>query len=166
MGLLDRIKQTGWRYSFEIAFNRFVPKWLFRCRKFNVYQLGSRVERSTHTPLQETVVGWCDSDADTEAVEKLTYFNRSLSSGDLKACQARIGNDLAGGFWRATKQFDESELGIRYRLNENQAWLFAALVDTAHRRKGIYNEILRFILPALDEKGLTHQLVAVNPPWQ
>ncbi len=160
MNILKRIKQTGWRYSFEIAFNRIVPPSLFRCRKFVVLQLLDRPPRSQNPHVS---VSWCETESQVRAVEQLTYFQRSYSSGQLVACQATIDGQLAGGFWSATEQFDESELGIRYLLAPRQAWLFAALVNHQFRRQGVYCEILNFIIHELKEENHQHQLVAVNP---
>ncbi len=59
--------------------------------------------------------------------------------------------------------FEETELGLRVLLAEDQAWLFAALVDKSLRRRGVYSRMLKFIVTELANQGLPHQLVAVNP---
>ena len=147
MSLFKKIKDAGIMYSFAILFNRVVPAWLFRCRRFVVYQMDSgSVDSVTIAP--EVSVNWCESESELIAAETLTFFKREYSGGDSKACQATISGELAGAFWANTKLFDESELGVQIVLEPQQVWLFAALVNNNHRRKGVYSNILRFILPA------------------
>ena len=159
--MFQQVKQNGLIYSFAIAFNRIVPAWLFRYRRFIVYQLdaNSFANRSS----ENIRVRWCETEADYLALEKLTFFCRGRSSGDLQGCLAEIDGQPAGGFWAATNQFDETELGIRILLDANQAWLFAAQVDKRFRRKGVYSQILAFIVPELAKQGKLQPLVAVNP---
>jgi hypothetical protein len=162
MNTLAKIKRTGWRYSFAIAFNRVVPAWLFRCRRYVIYELAAN--RRNDIKRNENVdVRWCQGESEIQAVEALTWFQRSSISGNAAACQATIDGELAGGFWSATQCFEETELGVRYLLDPGQAWLFAALVNREHRRLGVYNEILRFVLADLEAQGLNQLLVAVNP---
>lgn len=162
MNILERIRRTGFRYSFAIAFNRVVPEWLFRCRRYVVYQLATQLAGDKRRN-KDVVVRWCESESEIEAVEALTYFKRSASSPKTRVCQATIAGDLAGGFWQASERFDETELGVRHVLEPQQVWLFAAYVQREYRRKGVYNEILQFMLDGSGSQGSIQSLVAVNP---
>ncbi len=125
-----------------------------------VYQLSTQKEITANPDVDAS---WCETAADLEAVEQVTYFRRETCPGDAQACQAKLKGELVGGFWSATKQFTESELGINYQLDAGQVWLFAAVIDKQFRNAKAYSSILKFILPALAEQGHVHQIVAVNP---
>lgn len=161
MSVIDRISNQGWVYSGAIAFNRIVPKWLFRCRRYRVYRLA--VQPAIAADDDGCQVGWCASEAQLQAIEHLTYFRRAYSRGPVRAVQATVEGRLVGGFWAATEYFDEDDLGVRVVLEPKQVWLFAALVSRECRGLGVYAKILRFITSELAAEGLTDQLVAVNP---
>jgi GNAT superfamily N-acetyltransferase len=161
--MLQQIKQNGLAYSTAIAFNRIVPSWLFRCRRFVIYQLDPNSVDLRSSSADNIRVRWCETESDYQALEKLTFFRRELSTGELQGCLAEIDGQNVGGFWAATQQFDEAELGIRIILDSNQAWLFAANVDKAFRRMGVYSQILAFIVAELANQGRNQPLVAVNP---
>ena len=175
MGIINRIKRTGLIYSFAIVFNRIVPEWLFRCRRFVVYQLdpskadsvseklNARKADSAAQKNSPVSVRWSVTESDLLSTEKATYFQRSDLHGKLQGCLAEVNEQPAGGFWVAENQFTESELGVRIVLDSNQVWLFAARVETEFRKQGIYSHILAFILPELVKQGLNHQIVSVNP---
>ncbi len=175
MGMINRVKRTGLIYSFAILFNRIVPEWLFRCRRFVVYQLDPTKAASIANKLKEREVDlakpaespvsvhWCTNEAEIAAAEKVTFFQRSDSQGKLQGCLAEVNDRPAGGFWSAENHFTESELGVRMILDSNQVWLFAARVEHDFRKQGIYSHILAFIMPELVSQGLNHQIVSVNP---
>ena len=164
MSLLHRISQQGWMYSVAILFNRVVPKWLFRCRRYVVYQLEIQPPLAADSVGNHGFeIGWCESEEQTQAVEQLTYFKRDFSAGPARAVQASFNGKLVGGFWAATQIFDEDELGVRVVLEPQQAWLFAALVSRDCRGRGVYSKILQFITSQLANEGFTQPLVAVNP---
>ncbi len=161
--MLQQIKQNGLTYTFAIAFNRIVPAWMLRCRRFDVYLLDANSFNFEARSADKVRVRWCESEQDFQTLENLTYFRRERSTGQLQGCLAEVNGQPAGGFWAATNQFDESELGIRIVLDSNQAWLFAAHVDKAFRRQGVYSRILAFIVSELAHQGRDQPLVAVNP---
>ena len=164
MSLIDRVSNQGWIYSGAILFNRVVPKWLFRCRRYRVYRLAVQPALAADRLRQEGLeIGWCESEEQLQAVERLTYFHREYSRGPARAVQAKVDGQLVGGFWAATEFFDEDDLGVRVTLDPQQAWLFAALVNRECRGRGVYSNILQFITSELAAEGLTDQLVAVNP---
>lgn len=164
MSLINRISNKGWIYSGAILFNRIVPKWLFRCRRYCVYQLAIQPPWDADKERQEGgEISWCKSEEQLQAVENLTYFRREYSPGPVRAVQAIVDGRLVGGFWAATEFFDEDDLGVRVMLEPQQAWLFAALVSRDCRGRGVYSKILQFITSELAAKGLTEQIVAVNP---
>lgn len=165
MNLVNKIRQTGLRYTFAIIFNRIVPEWLFRCRRYVVYQLNPNMAGPAGS--DSVRIAYCSKD-EIPAVEKLTYVSAekctsSDDPNDLRPVKAEFNGELAGGLWMATRMFQEMELGVRYELAPKQAWLFGALVDKPARGKGIYSKMLSFVVPEEAAKGHTQILVAVNP---
>lgn len=170
MSLLRTLRRNGYFYSAAIVFNRLVPAWLFRCRWFVVYELDGKLGDLRHGPTRDQApdapqieVRRCGDSTEYDDVEELTYFRRGTASGATTACRAEVEGRLAGGFWAAADAFDESELGLRIRLEPQQARLFAALVHRDFRRMGIHSRMLRFMLADLQSQGRTEAFVAVNP---
>jgi hypothetical protein len=139
--VLNKIRKTGWRYSFAILFNRIIPKWLFRIRRYVVYQMdvdrSIAAAESQQTDSNSLTVQRCNSESQMRAIEDLTWFKREYSSGNSWAYQASLEGKLIGGFWAASDRFDEDELGVRIELSSQQAWLFAALVSGEARGQGV-----------------------------
>ena len=160
MGLIEKIKKQGWIYSFAILFNRIVPAWLFRCRRFVVLQLDET--RSNPAPAN-VEVSWCQTESEYTTVEELTYFRRANSEADFVACQAKRDGKVAGGFWAASKWFDENGIGVRIELEPQQVWLFAAVVEKQFRGQGVHSAVLEFIIPGLASKGFKEIFLSVNP---
>ena len=167
MDALKKIKRIGWKYSVAILFNRIVPAWLFRTRRFVVYRMANPNEIASQLPDHENKrsvsISRCNSEPEIAAVEQLTYFSRSYSTGTPIAFAARLEDQLAAGMWAATECFDENELGVRVMLAPTQTWLFAALVEKEFRRLGLYSQLLPFAMKDMSEQGFHDQLVSVNP---
>lgn len=161
MEQIRNIGRRGWLFSAAITFNRIVPQWLFRCRVFSVYRLDTKARPKRNNP--NVAVKWCQTEAEFQAVEQLTYFQREFSTGPTQAAMATVDGNLLGGSWAAKKRFDENELGIRIILSPEQAWLFAALVAKEARGQHVYPLTLKFVSSKLAQEGLSDQLVAVNP---
>ena len=167
MNAIRSIKQNGWMYSIAILFNRLVPEWLFRTRRFVVYQIDPNkvvANPSDDSAIEPLItIHRCSTEAEIRAVEKLTYFQRSYTTGNATAYSIHLEDQLVAGMWAATHCFDENELGIRIRLNQNQTWLFAASVPKEFRRQGLYSKLLSFTINDLTKLGYDDLLVAVNP---
>lgn len=167
MNAIKNIKQNGWMYSIAILFNRLVPARLFRMRRFVVYRIAiekaSNAQSNGSAADSSITVHQCNTKADIEAVERMTYFQQNRASGNALAYGVNLDDQIAAGMWAATERFDENELGVRICLNENQTWLFAALVPKQFRRRGLYSRLLNFTIIDMTERGYLDQLVAVNP---
>ena len=112
--------------------------------------------------MENVRIRWCETESDFQALENLSTFRRQSSTGELQGCLAERNGRNVGGFWAATKQFDESELGIRFVLDANQAWLFASKADDLRSAKDMYPKILAFVVAELSKQGRNQPLVAVN----
>ena len=172
--MLKKIRRTGFLYSIGIIINRIVPAWLFRFRQFVVYEMdASKFEpeeicetNDQNSPLQ---VSWCETTDDLKAVEMLTYTAADKLQGEYNIAQAKSGPQLAGALWGVKDRFAEEELGTVLHLSADEIWLFAALVDVAFRRQGIYAKVLGFMIhngdnvfSSEDDKPLKY-LLCVNP---
>ena len=157
----------GLRYSFAILFNRIVPQWLFRMRRYVVYEMDvskTKAVAQSHEALADNnvQVSACQNEEQTKAVEALTWFKRSYSSGKNRSFQATIDGQLVAGVWLASEIFDEDELGVRLVMNERQTWLFAAFVSKNFRGQKIYGKLLPFVVNE-GSRDFPSVLLAVNP---
>ncbi|MFK8115053.1 MAG: N-acetyltransferase family protein [Rubripirellula sp.] len=160
--MIKSILQRGVFYTIGIVFNRIVPVKLFRFRIFCVYELQrSSIENKPNPPMQ---LSWCESDRELEQAKGLTHFRTSedLVSDRYEVCLATAEGsaDPIGGVWRAREQFDEEELGVRIKLDPQQAWIFAAYVAKSHRGQGVYAALLEHVLRERDQ--VIH-FASINP---
>ncbi len=157
----------GFLYSCGILFNRIVPERLFRFRIFRIFELFPSQERrsgdrGSDSPSDQLTFRWCESEEDFAAAQKLTYYRPTESSGaNQKCCLAVDWADAVGGVWIATEFFDESDLGVRIRLNHQQSWLFAAFIERSHRRRGIYRRLVNQALSQQPRSVRTY--ASINP---
>lgn len=145
-----KVRRTGLLYSLGIVINRIVPCWLFRFRQFVVYQMDETKfgdEANAQLPIK---ISWCVGDHEVQEVQKLTYTCAENLHHNHKAAQAKSGQQLAAALWAVKHHFTEDDLGIRYELNPNQIWLFAALVDAKFRQQGVYTKVLGFVCRRCD----------------
>lgn len=164
MKILKALREKGIRFCIAIVFDRYVPAWLLRVRRFNVYEMETNVEAHAQTAI--ATVQWSTSEEETLAVERFMGPIRSVvdvGADDMRACYVKIDGEIAAVFWMASNIFMESGLTIRYELNEDQVWLFAAYVEKRFRRRGIYTQILEFMLHELQKSGKTKAYLSVNP---
>lgn len=172
--MLEKIRKTGFLYSIGIAVNRIVPPWLFRFRRFVVYEMDvqrlTSVLKENRTRADSRIdLSWCKTEEDIRAAEKFTYTNADRVGADFKIAQAKSDHQLAGALWAVRNNFTEDDLGIRYALKPEQIWLFAAFVDSQFRRQGIYAQVLSFMCSegeselATEATGPPRFLLCVNP---
>ena len=156
--MLESFRRNGFLYSFAILFNRIVPQRLFRFRRFVVFEL-----KHVEPPVDDhpVTIRWCETEQDFQAVEQVTYCPRIDGRAD--AVLAEIDGQTAGGFWVTDGAFLESELGVEIALTPSQVWLYAARVDPAFRRQGVYSRLLQAACWKKQQQGFKQLLVSVNP---
>lgn len=164
--LLARIRRTGFRYCIAIVLGRLVPAWLCRCRKFDVFAL--RIAASpgaeAKSPLTDLRFKQADSETEFSAAEELTQFCRGSKQDKLTALCAFDGSRMVGCLWIASAVFDEPELGLRVKLEPNQAWLFSAYVARTHRGRGMYRQLVRLAHEACQQHNPPKQIYfSINP---
>jgi GNAT superfamily N-acetyltransferase len=160
--MINRLLSRGILYSIGIVINRIVPARLFRFRVFRVYQLQPSKQDRPNADDAPFQFQWCESDEDFRLAEQLTGFQsgsdvRQLGYG---ACLALDSTQPVGGLWRAEEQFDEDELGIRVVLDDDQAWIFAAMVSKQHRRRGVHRRLLSYVLASDPHRN---HFASINP---
>lgn len=156
----------GFLYSIGIVINRIIPERLFRFRIFNVYELAPHDATSTALATgSEFKIRNCQTPAEFDEAKRLTHYRPGKSLSDdrkMPPLQATLLVDAevpVGGVWLSQDFFDESELGVRVKLQPEQTWLFAAFVSKPHRGKGIYRRLLNEVLSQTDRTFV----VAINP---
>ena len=77
------------------------------------------------------------------------------------AAVTRLGGRPIACLWIAETDHEEPELGVRHQVRDDEAWLFAAVVDPSHRRRGVYRRLLRFACGELASRGKTRLLFSV-----
>lgn len=147
---LQKLRQRGLFFVFGIVFNRIVPGWLFRFRLNYVLQLErpspSATESSANTIADDlTIERVTDQDA-WQDVLRVTHVTLPTADSPRFAVRARVAQETVGGVWISRQQFDEPELGLRYRLADDQAWVFGAYVDRTQRNRGIYGRLLTEVM--------------------
>jgi len=172
--VLEKIRRNGFLFSIGIAINRLVPVWLFRFSRVVFYEMDPEkfeveTDKSAEQHEASIQVSWCETEDELRAVEKLTYTSAEKLDADYKIAQATSGKELAGALWAIKDTFTEYDLGISYRLEPGQYWLFAALVNSKFRRRGIYGKVLGFMCRegktefATNEAPTPQLLLCVNP---
>ncbi len=128
--------------------------------------LGShnRTFSATHAHAGDTPFQfrWCESDEDFRVAEELTGFQSTSDVRPLgyQACLALDAAQPVGGLWRAEEHFDEDELGVRVVLDDDQAWIFAAMVSKQHRRRGVHRRLLSYVLAGDPQRN---HFASINP---
>ena len=70
--------------------------------------------------------------------------------------------ELIGCAWIAAHSFEESDLGIRFELKSDEVWLYAAVVDSEYRRRGVYRQLLNFLLDELAQTNVSRIVLAAT----
>ncbi len=155
--MLKQLRDRGLLYSVGIVINRIVPEWLFRARIARI----DRVRRND--TYQRKLDNLCTYRASTpeelRCASELAVMPLDRVTSTTTARIATIADEPLGVLWQATESFAEPELGIVYRLEPSQAWLFAANVTKSARGRGVYGELLDQTLSDPDHD----YFVALNP---
>jgi GNAT superfamily N-acetyltransferase len=184
MSLFTKIKKAkaqGYYRTFELLFCRFVPPWIFRYSKGDIYDfdfeklksvadsLSSEASNSLVTKCLEGTTGSKQPDDDERMrLRDFTYSCVPLEStaNDLAYAiyDANDPSKLLGGVWIALDSFSEDNLGLEFQFGKNQAWLYCAFVAPSARGRGVYKKLVSFVASDLEQRGYS-QLLAIIQPW-
>lgn len=134
-----------------------LPAWLFRFRPFRVYEIvltnatdtmpSERSPSNAPSATPNYEIRWILDAA--EAAELRSVASAATISDCNFTTRRAVGVWLDGRViacaWLARGTFKEIELGLMFELQPNETWLYAAMVDPAHRRQGVYRQLLDFI---------------------
>jgi len=158
--VFSKIKETGFRYSLGILFNRLMPRCLFRCRRFLIFQL--TVPTHQNSSGNDYTCVWSTGQTEMKAASQLTGVEQPPANARLATVFEN--ETLVAAVWLSPGSFGEVELGIRFHLNDDDFWLFSAYVVPAYRRRGIYQCLLRFVVNSTCEENAKSRIwFAVNP---
>ncbi|MGB7347128.1 MAG: GNAT family N-acetyltransferase [Pirellulaceae bacterium] len=154
MKRLSAVRSRGLLYSLGIVFNRLIPAAVFRFRVFQILELDTELAIQPVSGLDDQIITIvrCQTPAEVESAEQLTFATieaRDPSSEFQTAWIARMDDINCGGVWTTEKSFDETELGVRIELPVEGIWIYAAYIDKAFRRKGIYRRLLGGVISQL-----------------
>lgn len=145
-----------------------LPSGVLRFRPFGVYEIPLVARRKSGSRAKtcdvfDVSVQWITSrDELAELTELADRENLDAWDGETRrVAVARVDGLPVAAAWIATESFAEPELGLSYRLQSDDAWLFAAVVQEQHRRRGIYSAMLRFLIDELSREGTRRILLGV-----
>jgi GNAT superfamily N-acetyltransferase len=157
-----RLTTYGYRAAKRIV--RLLPASLVRFRPFRIYEMplndGTRSRKPSDLKCH---VAWISS-SDEGAVLKHLAAAHNVAAVDgtiTRAVAAWVDDRAVGCAWVTRKTFLECELGLEFELKSNEAWLYAAVVEVRHRNRGIYGQILQFLIDELRQEGVERILLGV-----
>jgi len=169
-----KVRAQGFLRTMEVQFNRFVPSWVFRYSKGDIYDLSIEKLKSLGLKSKDddSLIAKClDSNAGEELRLQLRDF--TWNSVPIETTGNDIGyaiydadepGKLLAGLWAAPESFLEDNLGVKFEFAEEQAWLYCAFVHADARGRGVYKKLISFAAADLQERGFK-QLLGIVQPW-
>ena len=144
-----------------------LPPGLLRFRPFGVYEIrlprNASVSTLAATDMTSRVSWITSQDEALRLAEIATAENIAAWNGTTRrAAVVWNENQPIGVVWVAVEWFAEDELGLHYRLAKDEAWLFAAVVVPAFRRRGLYTQLLEFLKAEMPRDGFDRILLGVS----
>jgi len=169
-----KAKAQGFLRTLEVQFNRFVPPWVFRYSKGDIYDFDIESLKSLRPEggiSDDLIVRCLDESASEEdriALREFTWNSVPLetTTNDIGYAiyDANEPSKLLAGVWAAKESFLENNLGVQFTFAEQQSWLYCAFVHADARGRGVYKSLISFAATDLQERGFT-QLLGIVQPW-
>ena len=169
-----KAKSQGFLRTLEVQFNRFVPPWVFRYSKGDIYDLGIEKLKSLGSGkidddgLQVRCLDKSATDEERMALREFTWNSVPLeTTGNDFGYAVYDSNEpgkLLAGLWAAPDSFLENNLGVKFEFEAEQAWLYCAFVHADARGRGVYKKLISFAAADLQQRGFT-QLLGIVQPW-
>lgn len=177
----QKVKTQGYLRTLEVVFNRFVPPWIFRYSKGDIFDFDIEKLKSVADSLNrdaadgliaKCLIGSDDPNAqDNQERMRLREFTwnsvpleTTLNDLGYAIYDAKNPEKLLGGLWAGVGSFSEDSLGVRFRFSDDQAWLYCAFVHSEARGRGVYKKLISFVANDLQQRGYT-QLLGIVQPW-
>jgi L-amino acid N-acyltransferase YncA len=144
-----------------------LPPWVMRVRPFHVLEIDLSETLPTEEPhnnLSIVETRWIATSQELASLASIadpTNLEKWNASTHRVAVASRDSEPI-GLVWISTPSFEEPQLGLVVELAPNDAWLHSAYVVPAHRRQGVYRELLEFVFPSLREEGFRRILLGVT----
>ena len=177
----QKVKTQGYLRTLEVVFNRFVPPWIFRYSKGDIYDFDieqlKAVSESLDQDVSDRLVARClvgSEDLDVEnSPERMRLREFTWNSVPLETTTNDLGyaiydaedpDKLLGGLWAGVGSFSEDNLGVKFHFAEHQAWLYCAFVDSNARGRGVYKKLISFAAKDLEQRGYSCLLYTSPSP--
>ena len=148
-----------------------LPAWILRIRPFHVYEIRlSDTKIATPSGADSDHIGdsvrmqWLTDGSQLPLLSELAAMEnlRSWNGTTRRVVVAWLDHEPIGAAWIATEFYAEAELGLRYSLHDDEAWLFAAVVRTLHRQRGVYSRLLGFLIHELAKEKRSRVLLGIS----
>lgn len=177
----QKVKTQGYIRTFELLFTRFVPPWIFRYCKGNVFDLDleklSALNEQPGHDVGDGLVAKClvnayNSVDQTDDSQRMRLREFTWNSAPLETTLNDFGyaiynpqnpEKLLGGVWVGLDSFSEENLGLEFVLSKDQAWLYCAFVHSDARGQGVYKKLLSFVAQDVKQRGYSQLLTIINP---
>jgi ribosomal protein S18 acetylase RimI-like enzyme len=147
-----------------------LPPWVLRFRPFVVYEIplasGARKDHDLASASKPVIadIRWIRNCEDANSLLPLAsracvdQFNGTTR----RAAVASLDGQRVGCAWIATGSFSETDLELHFELAPDEAWLYAAAVAPAHRNRGVYRQLLEFLIADLRAAGVRRLLLGIT----
>lgn len=178
----SKAKTQGFLRTLEVEFNRFVPPWVFRYSKGDIFDLDIEKLKSlganAPSDASDGLVAQChaevlDSTPKDEIARRMRLREFTWNSVPLETTNNDLGyaiydakdpEKLLAGLWAGIDSFSEDNLGVEFKFAKHQAWLYCAFVHADARGRGVYKKLISFVASDLQKRGFT-QLLGIVQPW-
>ena len=170
----DKIRAQGYLRTVEVYFNKYVPPWVFRYSKGDIFDLSIDKLKSlcSETETDDGLLVRClDESASSEQRMQLREF--TWNSVPIESTENDLGyavydaaqpGKLLAGVWAARDSFIEDNLGVKFEFSQQQAWLYCAFVHSDARGRGVYKRLISYAAADLKRRGFV-QLLGIVQPW-
>ena len=176
---LEKAKNQGYIRTLEVVFNRFIPPWIFRYSKGDIYEFDIEKLKALGNPSKpatnDGLIAKCheyspDNSLNAERMRlreftwntvPLATTNNDLAYGIFDASEPE---KILGGLWAAVGSFSENNLGVEFDFADHQAWLYCAYVHDEARGRGVYKKLISFAARDLEQRGFS-KLYGIVQPW-
>lgn len=177
----QKAKTQGYIRTAELVFTRFVPPWIFRYCKGDVFELDleklSALNEQPGHEVGDGLVASClvnahDSVDQPDDCQQMRLREFTWNTAPLETTLGDFGyaiynpkdpEKLLGGVWVGLDSFSEDNLGLEFVLSKDQAWLYCAFVHSDARGQGVYKKLLSFVAQDVKRRGFSQLLTIINP---
>jgi hypothetical protein len=158
--LTRKIREAGVRYTATLVLRTVLPPSLFGFRRMIILELLPKPLARATAP--DTFWGTPKDAHHLCALgHPIEVIEHRLSEG-ARVCALGGHEGVLAYAWFRRQHHDDDALGIRFRLNSEELWLYDAMVRADQRGLGLYPRLLRSAGSDLAEEGVRRVLIAVE----